>query len=283
MTNLVIGAVTNYTYYDIEPWLVSLKKTGYKGDIALACFNVHQNTIKTLKEKGVICIVTGVDIYGNAAYGKKEPWNICVDRFLVYSRFLEKNLQYEKVILTDVKDVIFQYDPFDYEYNVRGITYSYEQIQYEHEPWAVNNFKLTFGDYEYERMKSNVIINAGVIGGSVQTVKELCDQIFQICLGKPPHIPGGGGPDQAVLNYLLNQNVWRSVMNFPGNNWACQAGTMKDPTKIEQFRDFLYVMEPYMENDIIKTCNGTPFAIVHQYDRAPEWKQMVERKYRDTP
>jgi hypothetical protein len=30
---------------------------------------------------------------------------------------------------------------------------------------------------------------------------------------------------------------------------------------------------------MICTSTGKPFAIVHQYDRVPEWKNIIEKKY----
>jgi hypothetical protein len=64
--------------------------------------------------------------------------------------------------------------------------------------------------------------------------------------------------------------------------WACQAGTTVDPSKIESFRPHLLDAEPIFENGLVVTGRdsynykkGTPFVIVHQYDRVPEWKKHV--------
>jgi hypothetical protein len=64
--------------------------------------------------------------------------------------------------------------------------------------------------------------------------------------------------------------------------WACQAGTTADPSKIESFRPHLLEAEPIFENGLVLTGQdnynykkGTPFVIVHQYDRVPEWKKHV--------
>jgi hypothetical protein len=37
--------------------------------------------------------------------------------------------------------------------------------------------------------------------------------------------------------------------------------------------------EPKFEDGIVKTSLGRPFAIVHQYDRVPEWKEFIKQKY----
>jgi hypothetical protein len=61
--------------------------------------------------------------------------------------------------------------------------------------------------------------------------------------------------------------------------WACQLGTTADPSKIEQFAPLLVEPTPKFENGEVVTSTGNPFTIVHQYDRVPEWKQIIEAKY----
>jgi hypothetical protein len=34
-----------------------------------------------------------------------------------------------------------------------------------------------------------------------------------------------------------------------------------------------------MENNIVMTNSGIPYHIVHQYDRVPEWKKVIEEIY----
>jgi len=36
-----------------------------------------------------------------------------------------------------------------------------------------------------------------------------------------------------------------------------------------------------MENNQVTTSAGIPFTIVHQYDRVPEWRKIIEEKYND--
>lgn len=276
--NLIMGAITGYVYHDIEPWLVSLKQTDYQGDIALVCFNIHKSTIDILQKQGVICICAGVDSYGNAKFPKQEPWNICVERFSVYSKFLKENPDYTHVLLTDVKDVIFQTNPMEPFWE--NIRYSLEHIQYKNEDWGARNLSLSLGQSIYKNLADEIIINAGVISGDARYIEVLCEQIYLICRSISPYISGGGGPDQAVLNYLLRSLPWKTISCSSAISWACQAGTIKDPTKIEKYRPHLFVKEPFMKEDKIFSYLGNEYAIVHQWDRVPEWKEMVERKYR---
>ena len=63
--------------------------------------------------------------------------------------------------------------------------------------------------------------------------------------------------------------------------WAAQLGTTADPSKIETFRPLLLEAEPKMEDGKVVTSTGNEFTIVHQYDRIPEWRSIIEAKYGD--
>jgi hypothetical protein len=52
-----------------------------------------------------------------------------------------------------------------------------------------------------------------------------------------------------------------------------------DPSKIEQFRPKLLVVEPFFEDGILKDYTDKVFPIVHQYDRVPMLKKFVQEKY----
>jgi len=34
-----------------------------------------------------------------------------------------------------------------------------------------------------------------------------------------------------------------------------------------------------MKDDVVCTSTGEPFYLVHQYDRVPEWRKIIEKKY----
>jgi hypothetical protein len=48
---------------------------------------------------------------------------------------------------------------------------------------------------------------------------------------------------------------------------------------VSQYGDNLLEPSPIMDGDIVKTSTGIPFAMVHQYDRIPEWNRIITKKY----
>ena len=61
--------------------------------------------------------------------------------------------------------------------------------------------------------------------------------------------------------------------------WAAQCGTTVDPRMVNQYGENLLEPAPIMDGDIVKTSTGIPFAMVHQYDRIPEWNKIITKKY----
>ena len=59
----------------------------------------------------------------------------------------------------------------------------------------------------------------------------------------------------------------------------CQLGTTVDPSKIDVFKPLLLESSPTLVDKQVTTSTGEPYHIVHQYDRVPEWKKIVEEIY----
>lgn len=289
--DLVIGAITGYKFPQIAPWVNSLDRSGFQGTKALVCYNVEYETIHELSKRGYTIFAFGKDDTRRTVYYPKDDFSIVVDRFIHYYFFLDTP-QYQEsfryVIATDVKDVIFQKNPSAWlnayeRANLDDLILSSEGLEYEHEPWGANNMRQAFGKVFYEKHKTNVICNAGVIAGRYEAFMGLCKSIYLICLGAPQHVPGGGGPDQAALNLLMDTTAYRTISCVADHSteWAAQLGTMMDPTKFDMFAPFFVDPKPYFnkESGLVQNPYGNPYTIVHQWDRVPEVRAAVERMY----
>jgi hypothetical protein len=205
---------------------------------------------------------------------------IHVARFLSIYDFLKVHYnRYRYVVTTDVKDVFFQTNPMIWLENNLGscqLVAGSEGMLYKDEPWGNENLMQAYGPYVHELFKNNKIYNVGTIGGDAEYVKDMVFNIFWNAINRPVQIC-----DQAVYNVLIQTQPFFDATKFADqkDGWACQAGTTVDPSKIEQFRPFLTEKEPIFEDGIVKTCDGVPFTIVHQYDRVPEWKKFIQEKY----
>jgi hypothetical protein len=311
MTDFIIGSMTNYGLKEIEPWLASLNALNTKAKKVMIVFNVKdEETVQFLMDHGVYIVFAGKpDVKPNwfVYYKDIENFNVCLDRFLYAYRYLDTDTDFtydSRVIMTDVKDVVFQSDPFDVierfqendNYSHGKIFASMENLYYKDEPWGASNMKICF-PHIADHMMNKPIYNAGVIGGIGSTFHSLLIQTYYIGKSAPyVHVPGGGGADQAALNIILSSKPWSDyLVEFNADHeYAIQAGTIADPNKIDQFKDkwILNVHPIFMKEGtkhslglsnkkegLYTTFGNRKYAIVHQYDRVPEWDAYFKEKF----
>ena len=284
--DVVIGCITNYNFEQIKYWVNSLDRSGFKGLKVMVCYNIDIETIRELTNRNYKIFFFNLKD-GGVEY-PKQNFNICVDRFHdmpIFLRSLYSEFEIRYVITTDVRDVVFQQNPIywieRHLSDKQDIIAASESIRYKDEDWGNNNLRLSFPE-EYASMLDNVIYNAGVIAGRYDAMIKLMTTISHLCKGKPDFIQGGGGPDQAALNVALHKfNDLKSIVRFTRSveGWAAQCGTTNDPSKLARYQSKLLDPNPVMINNSVHTANGIKYAIVHQYDRHPNWKKTIEAKY----
>jgi hypothetical protein len=288
--DLVIGAITGYKWDQIKYWVNSLDRSGFAGVKAVIAYNIDYDTLEELQKRNyAILAFTKDDTNRRVTYPNKD-FAIVVDRFLHYYLMLDNADNREKiryVVATDVRDVIFQANPSLFlntmELRAIQLLMSSEGIAYQHEPWGANNLLQSFGPIMYDRHKENTIINCGVLAGRFDTFMGLAKSVYLLSHGTVQHVPGGGGPDQAALNLLLSTPIYDHVTEIATHTqlWAAQLGTMMDPNKITAYKPYLTEPTPVYnpKTEWVENATGTPYTIVHQWDRVPEVKEMVERFY----
>jgi hypothetical protein len=156
------------------------------------------------------------------------------------------------------------------------LVFSSESILYKDEPWGDQNLLETYGPYVHENFKNNEIFNVGVLAGTGSAMRDLAINIFTAATNRPIPIC-----DQSTFNFMVSMSPYRetSLYKRSEDGWACQLGTTVDPSKIHQFKPLLLEASPTINGDIVTTSKGTPYYIVHQYDRVPEWRKLIEVKY----
>lgn len=292
--DLVIGAITGYNFGQIAPWVNSLDRSGFTGMKAVIVYNVSYEVCQELTRRGYAVLAFEKDDTTSRYTYPNSKFNIVVERFLHYWLLLDGNQNAQAVrniIATDVKDVVFQHNPSTYLDTLpsRGkLVASTEGLIYENEAWGIHNLTQSFGPIMAEKHKDNMIVNAGVIAGDFSYFLGLSKTIYLHTQAMAPHVPGGGGPDQAAYNLIMNTPAYHDVTEFTNHDdpWAAQLGTTMDPTKMREYGKFFVGTDapPLPQFDepsgLVVTPSGIPYAIVHQWDRVPEVKAAVERMYR---
>jgi hypothetical protein len=284
MKDIVIGAITNYTFDKISPWVNSLDRCGFDGIKILLCYNIDYNTVNELNKRNYVIFAFGKDETNKKLVYNKEYFSIVVERFYHMWYFLKSYPgEYRYIISTDVKDVIFQTNPSLWlENNIKDkkINVACESISYKDEEWGSHNLFKSFGPVIHDYCKNNLIYNAGTLAGSFNTMLDFFLNVYMVCQGAPSFIEGGGGPDQAAVNILLNMQPYKNITRFTMSEegYAAQLGTTGPQVK-NRFGSKLVEKSPILINNMVCTSDGKPFSIVHQYDRVPEWKEIIEKKY----
>lgn len=289
MEKLIIGVIRDYDFVHIEPWLNSLRMTGYKGEVLVIDASVLPND-----ELKNILTLMGVHYWHMTASGSQ---NFMVTRFvLMYIALGQYPFNQAKhVLTTDVRDVIFQEDP-TLTMAWHGVVIEDEGLTYADEPWSKNNFIQVMGSSVYEEWKDSYIKCAGVIGGSREVLRDLFLSIYTMSLGLQQYPKGGGGPDQTVMNIILGTKPWDKFVRYDDtilhagtSRYAIQSGKGDIGLEYMKSHDKEAFMHNFDEKNIqnpaqlidgkIIMRGGGPFTIVHQYDRVKEW-QDLDKQYR---
>lgn len=292
--DLIIGGASNYTWDQLKYWVNSIRMSGFEGDVALVATNINKETIDILTRKGVkLCL-----------YGKQQPNGDFiahsngaphVERFFYMWHYLmSDNTVYRNIITTDTRDVIFQKNPSEWlESNLyrKNIVASSEGIRYENEPWGNQNLRETFGEFFHQHYKSSLIYNVGTVAGNSSYVMGLLSTLFHMSVNRPIPIV-----DQAVYNMLMQTMPWQQETFFANNDhgWAIQLGTTIEAVKAgkgdlgmifknnaAKYMSIYEDTQPIFDGPLVKNSRGEEFYIVHQYDRVPALKLLIEQKYGD--
>ena len=277
MKDLIIGASTGYTWDTLKYWVNSINQSGFEGDKVLVLMNCDRETTMKVANAGFTIIGFEQDAQGNLVY-KHESIPVHVERFIhIYEHLCRTDYRY--IITTDVKDVIFQKNPIKFiEENIgdKNLMFASESIRYKDEAWGNQNLLETYGKYIYDKFKDNEIYNVGVLAGTGSAMRDLCINIFTAAINRPIPIC-----DQSTFNFMISQHPYIDTSKYmkSEDGWACQLGTTGDPSKIEQFKPHLLEKTPIFEDGKVWTSHGHEFTIVHQYDRVPEWRKVIEKTY----
>lgn len=265
----VIGAAHNYHWNVLEPWWKSLKASHFTGDIHLMCYNIAPNTLKRLKQVGI----------QTTRYGAMTHPQVVISRFGDLVPILKALPPDRWVILSDVSDIVFQYNPMHYLANVRkDIVVAHEGVVFSGNHWTDNNLMNSFPKL-YDQLKDSYFYNAGSIAGRAGILAQLCDSIYKMCQSNH----GARNHDQAAMNWIIRHQpfVDRTLFTGPNDGWCfCAASSIMakpEDSMNYQGKPVKIVGGWCMVKPGLRTC------MFHHYNRdkriAADVLKIVERRY----
>lgn len=275
MSNTLVGLSNhiNEHFHKIATWAKSFMFYCPEGRVVLICANATEEEIQRCKDIGIEVISVKVE----------DERTINHQRLYPIKNFLESEPPSDNLyLITDVFDVVFQRDPFE-QWNLQeyDVFVSEEGIDVHEEPWNFSNISGLFPN-DFNLCLHHPIICSGVIGGKRDALISLYDRMFYMC--EHESTDAHNIKDQAALIVLLARNEIPRVQIFKLKDaWTVHCA-VAGPTQFFESWGFKNKLErtqtpiPYMEECLVKS-DGKPFAIVHQFNRIPEWNSVLTKPY----
>ncbi|MFX1295164.1 MAG: hypothetical protein ACFFD2_09980 [Promethearchaeota archaeon] len=273
--NLILGLIKGYNFEQIRPFIISLERTKFKGDLILFYSDINNQTYRILRQYSVKLInfeqkypfFTSIPITNiSLPEPLKNELSIWWTRWIMYYLFLSnlKN-RYTKILLTDVRDVIFQRNPFDFESD-KELCFFLEDSRMKIDTCHWNSMWIRdlFGEEILAEIGHNYISCAGTIIGTpsklLNYLRKFMEILSKIDISKL-------GP-QGVHNYLIYTNKIDNYQFFENENGPILTLHHK---KFETIR--------FNKRGLIINDNENVVNIIHQYDRHPSLVKIFFKKY----
>ena len=263
MKYTIVGCITKYGVEQIRPFVESIEQSGFKGDKLMLVYEITQDTIDYLTNKGWLLV-------------QSEPQqHIILQRFRDMYQLLH---QYETdvIIWVDVKDIIFQKDPTEWlnKWMRRDILAFSESLKFGDEVWARLNAGTSF-PMEWEWLQDKEIHCAGTIVGKRDAIRDLFIDIYRWSLttSNPEQLA-----DQAAYNILIHLHQFKDKVQFvkQQEGFAAQLHLKLKKGDTLPYTEIL----PFIDGSCVKNEKGELYTLVHQYDRNEELKKLIENKYK---
>jgi hypothetical protein len=256
-TNLLIGAISgNYSIADVDNWITTSKFENVERLLIL--YNDNNELERYIKDHDITIIKPSFDNWGLEKHGySTNTGTMTLDtsydlihniRFFHIWRYLQ-TVEHENVIITDVRDVYFNENPFNSLDPIK-LTATSEMILYNDEEWNRQHVYTNLGLIGVDLLLDKPVYNVGVWGGPHELVKQLCADIYLLSVGRHKVA------DQTSFNYLI-QTKYKEQTNFT--------------TLDDKFAVHLHVINAGIVPFDLNTVSQ--YKIVHQYDRIAGFKR----------
>ena len=289
MKDLVIGAIGDYQFNQIQNWVHSLNKCGFEGDKILISYNSNKALIKELRDNDIEVYEIETDARGqkvdqfitNSGHVNASNAHLLVHNVRLFhmwqllKQFQKDGRTFKRIIHTDVRDVIFQTNPSDWlDMNMTTeIVSPSESVRYWDEPWNRDNFRRSFGDIAFMNLAPDMLVsNVGTFAAKADTAFDLCLHIYLLTVGQ-------WHTDQPAFNVIVN-TVYKDRTQWAGTKeyWAAQIGALIEARP--KLGDTILEPAPIMNEDgLVVNEDGNIFPLLHQYERVPGWYDKLTEKY----
>jgi len=284
--DLILTLLYRMHFDAIAPFVFSLKQTGYTGDLVAFVTMMDDETIVEMNRHGIITIPFRFhpriarrtwwlgslwrQIFKSGLSQKKKErlahavFPLFYRRHLLYLEFLREHHQkYDRVFITDCRDVFFQGNPFSWDMSP-GVHFSLEEESNKigqcrhHIRWL----KSQFGQNTLDELAHETISCAGTTFGDIAGMVEYLSTMVSLSMNALSLREHDG--DQGIHNYILRKKlISRAMVHENRRGLVITMGDMKP-------EDVRFNPEGWIIND-----GGEIPPVLHQYDRIPQLGPML--------
>lgn len=250
----VMGYATGYAAADLVPFVASLRGC-FDGEIILAADD--RSDIHALFAKYDVTAAAPLPT------GPGSPHPVMA-RFAAYEAWLSARPGLKTVLLTDVRDVIFQSDPFVRPADGLEVFIESEGATLKDHRFDQKYLKALVGPAVAARIDDCPCLCVGTVFGAASAVSRLCKAILLLAAIPRSEIGGIFGADQAACNLAIHLGLIEADIR-PNYDRVATIGDRAQPT-----------LRP---DGLIANPDGSISPIVHQYDRHKVLADAVSRQW----
>lgn len=263
--NLVMGLALGYGVKELAPFVMSLRQGGYKGDVVLLTHGCDTKTAAFLQDHQVRMVpFTTISMI---------PMSMNSSRMFRYLDWLlevflnqDPSTVYRRILLCDVRDVVFQGNPFAHDQENRLSFYLESSQTIGACPVNSDWMQRAYGPAVLNELRDLPVSCAGTLLGTAAAVCEYLLHMVQHIANVAPS-NRYSGVDQAIHNYILYKNLVQGSVAKP-NEGLVMTVPSTNPTGLK-----------LSTTGQIINPNGGISEIVHQYDRDLDIAKMLMTRY----
>lgn len=253
--DLVLGYATGYGVTEVAAFVRSLRAV-FTGPVILVV-DPRPELVAFLAAHDVEVVVAET-----AAAWAPHP---VVERFSAYAAILSQRAWIRNVVLTDVRDVIFQADPFGVP--IEGLEFFEEN---EGQPLSrhafnVKHLRALAGEALAQTILDRACVCVGVVAGPRDDAIRFCRALLMLCAIPRSQVGGAFGADQAACNMIAHLGLLGGEVCPNYGRVATIGLTASDRLRLDGGR----ILNP----------GGGVSAIVHQYDRIDFLQTFVNGRW----
>lgn len=263
--NAVIGIATGYGFEELKPFFTSLRLSGFQGRALLLAGNLEPATKALLARLGAEVLAFTYPTEG-------VPSLVVNGRFYLYRKLLmDLAPELDNALLTDVRDVVFQADPFDPDLGLADLEGQVCCFLEDADTTIGRNamnagwMRRAYGPEVLAELAGRPISCVGtVFGGREALLGYLCLLTRELDAIRPDFF----GSDTAAHNLLVHRGLVPGLRLFDNDRGPVLTLALKDPGRVR------LDSERRVVNDL-----GRVVPLLHQYDRHPRLNALLRARF----